>query len=34
MEFTLESENDLGDNPSLLPLWLFSKLLLDVNGLN
>lgn len=34
MEFTLESENDLGDNSSLLPLWLFSKLLLDVDGLN
>lgn len=34
MEFTLESENDLGDYPSLRPLWLFSKLLLEIEGLN
>lgn len=34
MEFVLESENDLGDVPSLRPLWLFSKLLLDVDGFN
>ena len=34
MEFTFESENDLGDYPSLRPLWLFSKLLLEVDGLN
>ena len=34
MEFTLESENDLGDYPSLRPLWLFSKLLLETDGLS
>lgn len=34
MEFTFESESDLGDYPSLRPLWLFSKLLLEVDGLN
>ena len=34
VEFILESENDLGDNPSLRPLLLLSKLLLDIEGLN
>ena len=33
-KFILESENDLGDNPSLRPLLLLSKLLLDIEGLN
>ena len=33
IEFTFESKHDLGDSPSLKPLWLFSKLLLEVDGL-
>lgn len=34
MQFILESDIDLGDYPSLRPLWLLSKFLLEVNGLN